>query len=806
MAVGADAASFNTLWFLVLIPIILVGLGIVLAVWIFISRRRRQRKRQSVLRNVPVIQAEAEAEVEKMERRASVRSKRSVTSHRDTRLRHDPPTLEKNLTRSFSTRSQREVYVRTLKARQHQQQMREGGGGGGSIHTPKQPHPTTFRLGSSQSQSDTGHNRLAVPSHFQRSSTPELEEGRAGFPDAQSDNDHAQRDVDAHVAASDDSHTSSKRYHQYRRQDANELSVIGEADAETSQAGMTPSASQPSATGRMFLSPSSVLAAAALAAEPDTYAGESSSPVGANASPFRDPEPNHRSSSSPRGLRQASSASTTDASNTTYSSHRTTGDENVSPFGALPSSETSGSTDDQSATYGSKTVAIPMIRPQEEDETAEQSLDDDGALAVDNASSGGGKTEVSPGLTPKMTHTAGGVTGGSPAHDPNAKTPTMPRTPSPAALAREAQDRVDPIPDPEPLGSTRLGGNYVDTDSAGAQTGLGLGSGTGAEGAAAGAGVGGVAGRYLAPLLPNFLRPSHNNEGNTSRASLARSDISDATAPLPGRSAPSPHSPTHSSGPNPITSTPTRPRASMTSLRSALAAPTPMMPTRSATGGSTGGGAGSGSGSGSGGPVITSPIGVGSGVGGMPGGSAWTYTSRASEWKSASSTSVARGGGMGMVSPVNDPRASSTSLASRASSRDGHSSSGIYGASRPGLQRKTSHGVAGSLYREHFGEEDEEEGEEARVAGSVADDHSSRVSHMLDEDEEREREREREREKATRFSASPVPLERKGSSASKSQQARSVAAALMRKTSSRSGRSSRVQTLGPQGGAESRGA
>ncbi|KAE8233590.1 hypothetical protein CF326_g1375 [Tilletia indica] len=809
MAVGADAGSFNTLWFLVLIPIILVGIGIVLAVWIFISRRRRQRKRQSVLRNVPVIQAEAEAEVEKMERRASVRSKRSVTSHRDTRLRHDPPTLEKNLTRSFSTRSQREVYVRTLKARQHQQQMRAGGGGS-SIHTPKQPHPTTFRLGSSQSQSDTGHNRLAVPSHFQRSSTPELEEGRAGFPDAQSDNDHAQRDVDPHVPASDDSHTSSKRYHQYRRQDANELSVIGEADAETSQAGMTPSASQPSATGRMFLSPSSVLAAAALAAEPDTYAGDSSSPVGANASPFRDPEPNHRSSSSPRGLRQASSASTTDASNTTYSSHRTTGDDNVSPFGALPSSETSGSTDDQSATYGSKTVAVPMIRPQEEeDETAEQSLDDDGALAVDNASSGGGKTEVSPGLTPKMTHTAGGVAGGSPAHDPNAKTPTMPRTPSPAALAREAQDRVDPIPDPEPLGSNRLGGNYSDTESAGAQTGLGLGSGTGAEGAAAGAGagVGGVAGRYLAPLLPNFLRPSHNNEGNTSRASLARSDISDATAPLPGRSAPSPHSPTHSSGPNPITSTPTRPRASMTSLRSALAAPTPMMPTRSATGGSTGGGAGSGSGSGSGGggPVITSPIGVGSGVGGMPGGSAWTYTSRASEWKSASSTSVARGGGMGMVSPVNDPRASSTSLASRASSRDGHSSSalgggGIYGASRPGLQRKTSHGVAGSLYREHFGEEDEEEVEEARVApGSVADDHSSRVSHMLEEDEERER------EKATRFSASPVPLERKGSSASKSQQARSVAAALMRKTSSRSGRSSRVQTLGPQGGAESRG-
>ncbi|CAD6918028.1 unnamed protein product, partial [Tilletia controversa] len=683
MAAGADDAAFNSLWFLILIPIILIGLAIVGTVWVFISRRRKQKRRQSVLRNVPVIQAEAEAKVEKMERRASVRSKRSSSVHRhasvngrDSSIKHDLPTMERDLTRSLSTRSQREVYARTLKARQH---IREGRNPNSSKQNTS---PPTFRLASSQS--DTAHNRLSVPSHLSqqhRPRTPEIEEGHAGFPDTQTDSDGhvAQRDPDAHTPASDDSHTSSsRRYHQYRRQDANELSIIGEAEVETSQAGVTPSASNATAASRIILSPSSVLAAAVLAQEPEAYAAESESPVGNNASPFRDPEP------LTRGVRPASSATETDASNTTFSSRQTTGEDHISPFGGamLPSSETSGSTDSRSASDGPKlenAVAAPTL---DEAMAEERDLHNDGTLAVDNASSRDAKS-----LTPTMTMTPGAAGGGSPAQDPHSKTPTMPRTPSPAALAREAQDRVDPIPDPEYLGPARLGGSYAEAGVS--STGLGLGSSSTAEASGAGAGGGGMAGRYLAPLLPSFLRPSQNNEGNTSRASLAQSELSTTTTSVSemARGATSPHSPTTTNnGPalSIVTATPTKARTSMTSLRSALAAPTPapqpMMPTRSGTGGSTGT---------AGGVSPSAPIPAG-GVGGQPGGSAWTYTSRASEWKTASSTSVAAaragGGGGGML----DPRASSTSLASRASSRDGHG--------RPGLHRKTSHGVAGSLY------------------------------------------------------------------------------------------------------------
>ncbi|KAK0537229.1 hypothetical protein OC834_000891 [Tilletia horrida] len=815
MAAGADAGSFNTLWFLLLIPLILFAIGLVVAVWMFIAKRRSARRRQSMLRNVPVIQAEAEAEIEKMERRASVRSKRSLsiaargrnslppsdaaTAHAS-RGGPDPVMLERDLTRSLSTRSQREVYARTLKARQQQQRQ--------SAH---QPHPIPVHFSASQqAHSDQGHgisqDHLSAPSQSShRPRTPEMEEGRAGFADS-----GPLSDVEHLAPSSDDSHTSSRRFHQYRRQDANELSVIGEAETDISETGLTPSASSPS--GPIVLSPSAVLATAVLAAEPESY-GASRSPVDPNVSPFRDPEPE-----SARPGREAS-AESTDASNTTFSSRRTTADDSI----AEHPSETSESADGQTTSFGAKIasavglLAAPVVSalrssPDEKEEEGEE-----------KSTTRSSKDKTSPGLTPTLTPRPGGVAGqegGSPSEEtPSNKTPTMARTPSPAALEREAQDHVAPVPEFDSInnGGTRgaPGGGSGATSS-----GLGLGTGSGA------AAAGGGAGKFLAPLLPQFLRPSHD-EGSRSRASLAKSDAVSESVRV---HSPSPTSPTAASGPalggmpagqGPSTSTPTKTRASMTSLRSALnastPAPPPMMPSRSATGGSTGGNSGA--------PAYGSAVllpgaggasaaGAGAGAAAGMGGGSWTYTSRASEWKSASSSSVARGGGGGGGGAYTDPRASSTSLASRASSREGHRDAAGTPGGRPGMPRRTSHGVAGSMYREHFGEEGGEDDESATASavagggGATADDHSSRISHMLDEDEERERERAALASPTLGTgdaSASAAALERKGSTMSKKSApsggggggARGMAAALMRKTSSKSGRSLRTRALSP---------
>ncbi|KAL9933779.1 hypothetical protein V8E36_007437 [Tilletia maclaganii] len=773
MAAGADAGSFNPLWFLLLIPLILFAIGLVVAVWLFIARRHNSRRRQSMLRNVPVIQAEAEAEIEKMERRASARSKRSLSltgnnrsrnSHRhsqsisaskderDTLSRQDRASLEKNLTRSLSTRSQREVYARTLKARALACE-------GGNPVSVQQLHPTPFRLNSASS---AGHGDARRPL------TPELEEGRATFSRSQGvaaqqggDEDEIASESAAHqdasAAASDDSHATSssaaKRHHHnaFRRGDANELSVIG----EISESVITPSASGGS---RLALSPSTVLASAALAAEPDSY---TQSPVDPTKSPFRDPEVTGHN-------RHPGSTSTT--GNTTGSSTQNTADERLTSPIATVSSETSASADEHVVTPPNKLAApvFTAVRTSHDD--------DDDATSRDSNRNGDNKTESS-GRTPTLTPRPGpGGQGGSPSEGLNATTPTVDRTPSPATLEREAQDRVE---------------------------GLGVGAAAGTTTTA-----GGGAGKFLAPLLPNFLRSSHDGDRSATSLGAASSDAdhsgdigdsrmnaegvaegvktTDTIAPLglagsANRSAPSPVSPVNatssgalfsSTGAAPTTTT-TKPRASMSSLRSALHAPAlapAMMPSRSATGGSTGGNAHTGGGATSAAPAV-------------PGGSAWTYTSRASEWKTASSASVGRtstplghhaalaGGGGGIA----DRRASTTSLAS--SRGDGHE------RSRPGMPRRTSHGVAGSMYREHFGGGEGEEDVDD-------DDHSSRISHMLDEDERRQGELERQSSVSSRTGAVSSKAAGGGGGG--------FAAALMRKTSSKSGRSSRAgRTLSP---------
>ncbi|KAK0550253.1 hypothetical protein OC846_003733 [Tilletia horrida] len=838
MAAGTESGSFNSLWFLLLIPFILLALAIVITVWYLLSRRRNASRRLSTLRNVPTIQAEAEAQIEKMERKASLRSSSrksfSITAHSSELSHHHNPnssltkadraTLERNLTRSLSTRSQRDVYVRTLNARQQQQHRSAG-------HPPNQPHPTTFRL--SSSQSDNAHDRRSAPPSRSaptksqtRPWTPELEEGTAQFPSSSSSSAAAAQDDaieppdhpssqppydtqsdDLHGGSSSpssSSHLPKRNYHQYRRQDLNELSVIGEAEADISEGAISPSASHPSTSRaalaeqpRLPLSPSSVLAGAAglVAAEPESY-DQDISDASSKSSPFRDPAP------TAGGYRQASTASTSGM--TSSDSHQTSADGSVlGRFNqALIPSETSDSGEGQpisrssgsgsvlakgsgSGSGGVVSVAVPPVvttsKPSGDDVQIGEALP---AASAGHLEAPPPPLNASPGdptpttLTPRQGDTRLGEPSGSPSSDPNAKTPTMTSTPSPNALEREAEDAV---PNIQPLGGARSAAaarENATMSSSAEKSGLGLASGAMA--------LSGAAGKYLAPILPNILRPGDDNEAaltDSPTTTTTKAESGAATtvnAPPAGVSAP--------------TATPTKPRASMSSLRSALAAPIagaqPMVPSRSATGGSTGGGSGGagastsalvvGGGGGGGGGAAPAGAVAGGGAGGaiVPGGGAWTYTSRQSEWKTLSSTSVSRGAGA-------DPRrASTTSLASRASSREGQ-------PARPGLSRKTSHGVAGSIYREHFGDEDEggrdrEEGEE--------DDHSSRISHMLDEDEERERERERSARERERLGMGPSSspgglLERKASSASRRNV---VAAALMRKSSSKSGRSSRA--------------
>lgn len=77
--------SFNRLWLLFLIPIVLAAVAILVLVWWVLRRRRRQRARRSALRNVTLLVHDEEKAREREEKRLSRRdSVRSVLGRRNT--------------------------------------------------------------------------------------------------------------------------------------------------------------------------------------------------------------------------------------------------------------------------------------------------------------------------------------------------------------------------------------------------------------------------------------------------------------------------------------------------------------------------------------------------------------------------------------------------------------------------------------------------------------------------------------------------------------------------------------------------
>ncbi|CAO1617153.1 unnamed protein product [Jaminaea pallidilutea] len=68
-AADGPSNSFNHLWLLFLIPIVLIMLALIALTWFVVRRRRRGRQRRSTLRNVTLVVAEEEEKREREERR-----------------------------------------------------------------------------------------------------------------------------------------------------------------------------------------------------------------------------------------------------------------------------------------------------------------------------------------------------------------------------------------------------------------------------------------------------------------------------------------------------------------------------------------------------------------------------------------------------------------------------------------------------------------------------------------------------------------------------------------------------------------
>lgn len=278
---SASEGSFDSRWFLLLIPIILLFLGLLAGVWCLVRRRRRRRQRRSVLRNVTLVVAHEEKERERaLSRGNSLVSRIGSTKSKSGR---DGYRTARRAAAAAAARGDDDGHLRTES------------GSSNSHMTSSAGHKDAYLIETRERLKPTAENENDV----------DLEQGQ--------DDEHENEDEIKEIGSQEGSYPISSGHilmktHQHKK----ELSVIGETkpgeDEEGSPESRTQSQMGNASTQQERASPVTVPAPAALKASttaPSAYrqnsAGSSAPPTSAVS--FKDPFATPTATSSGHGQR-----------------------------------------------------------------------------------------------------------------------------------------------------------------------------------------------------------------------------------------------------------------------------------------------------------------------------------------------------------------------------------------------------------------------------------------------------------------------------------------------------------------------